>query len=354
MRIKKGMKTALHAIMVIAVSAGVLALLILGLAMVLSVPSQGKRLAQSLGVPHPVVFAHRGASYLAPEETRPAFLLAREMGADCLELDLQRTKDGVLIAVHDNDLRRTTNVAEVFPARTTDLVGTFTFAELQKLDTGSWFNAQFPERAREAFRNLKILRLEDVMDLAEGGSEKPGLCIDTKAANRFPGIEEQLVETLAARGWIRRDGPGGPVRVIFESFEPESLARLKALAPQVPRILLVDEVLMNTIGWEEILNKASQVAAGIGTWGYRWSRDPEWSVKDAPKRYLITWPWYTGRAHRAGLLVHPWTIDDRWEMWMVSLAGADGVFTNRPDLALRFYGRADRIDLEALWEQIGY
>lgn len=349
------MKTILHAILVIAISAGVLSLVILGLAMVLSAPSQGKSLARSLGIPHPVVFAHRGASYLAPEETRPAFLLARELGADYLELDLQRTKDGVLIAVHDNDLRRTTNVADVFPARATDLVGTFTFAELQKLDTGSWFNAQFPARARESFRDLKILRLEDVMDIAEGDSKKPGLCIETKAANRFPGIEQQLVDTLVAGGWIGRGGAaGGPVRVIFESFDPDSLARLKKLAPQVPRVLLVDEVLMKTNGWEGILGKASQVAAGIGTWGYRWSRDPEWSVKDAPTRYLITWPWYTGQGHRAGLLVHPWTIDDRWELWMVSLSGADGVFTNRPDLALWFYGRADRIDLEALWERIGY
>ncbi len=349
------MKTALHAILVIAVSAGVLSLVILGLAMVLSAPSQGKRLARSLGVPHPVVFAHRGASYLAPEETRPAFLLARELGADYLELDLQRTKDGVLIGVHDHDLRRTTNVADVFPARAEDLVGTFTFAELQNLDAGSWFNAQFPARARESFRDLKILRLEDVMEIAESDSPKPGLCIETKAANRFPGIEQQLVDTLAARGWIRRGGSaGGPVRVIFESFDPDSLARLKELAPQVPRVLLVDEVLMKTNGWEGILTKASQVAAGIGTWGYRWSRDREWSVKDAPKRYLITWPWYTGQGHRAGLLVYPWTIDYRWELWMVSLAGADGVFTNRPDLALRFYGRADRIDPEALWQRVGY
>jgi glycerophosphoryl diester phosphodiesterase len=112
--------------------------------------------------------------------------------------------------------------------------------------------------------------------------------------------------------------------------------------------------MMRKEGWSALLSKAKQVGVGIGTWGYHWSQDPGWSIKDAPNRYLTTWPWYTGQAHRAGLLVHPWTVDDRWEMWMVSLFGADGFFTNRPELALLFYGRADQIDLKPMWERIGY
>ena len=211
----------------------------------------------------------------------------------------------------------------------------------------------------------RILRLEDVMDIVEAGSDKPGLYIETKSARRFPGVEKQLVEILTARGWIRplprgvsespqAEGARVPARVIFQSFEADSLARLKELAPQVPATLLIDEAMMRKEGWDGILRSAKQVAVGIGTWGYRWSRDPGWSVKDAPDRYLTVWPWYTGQAHRAGLLVHPWTIDDRWEMWMVSLFGADGFFTNRPDLALLFYGRADHIELQPIWERIGY
>ena len=315
-------------------------------------------------MPRPAIIAHRGASYLA-QETRPAYLLAREMGVDYLELDLQRTKEGVLIALHDDDLRQTTNIAEVFPGRKADTVDTFTFTELQSLDAGSWFNMRFPNRPRASFKNVRILRLEDVMDIAEGGSHKPGLYIETKSARRFPGIEKQLVEILTARGWIRplAMGVSGspptervqvPARVIFQSFEADSLARLKELTPQVPATLLIDEAMMRKDGWDAILRSAKQVAVGIGTWGYRWSRDPGWSVKDAPNRYLTVWPSYTGQAHRAGLLVHPWTIDDRWEMWMVSFFGADGFFTNRPDSALLFYGRTDHIDLKSMWERIGY
>ena len=352
-------------ILVSAVLAGILGLLFVGIGVVMYGRAGGKELAEKLGVPRPVIIAHRGASYLAPEETAPAYLLAREMGVDYLELDLQRTKDGVLIALHDDDLRRTTNIAEVFPGREMDTIDKFTFAELQSLDAGSWFNIRFPDRARASFKNVRILRLEEVMNIAEGGVYQPGLYIETKSARRFPGIEKQLVEILTARGWIRPLSRGVsesprterarvPARVIFQSFEPDSLALLKELAPQVPAVLLIDETMMRKDGWDALLRRAKQVGDGIGTWGYQWSRDPEWSVKDAPNRYLTTWPWYTGQAHRAGLLVHPWAIDDRWEMWMVSLFGADGFFTNRPDLALLFYGRADQIDLKPIWEGIGY
>jgi glycerophosphoryl diester phosphodiesterase len=242
-----------------AVLAGTLGLLFLGIGVVVYGRSGGKELAERLGVPRPAIIAHRGASYLAPEETRPAYLLAREMGVDYLELDLQRTKDGVLIALHDDDLRRTTKIAEVFPGRKMDTVDKFSFPELQSLDAGSWFNIRFPDRARGSFKNVRILRLEDVINIAEGGSDKPGLYIETKSARRFPGIEKQLVEILTARGWIRplpRGASESPptervrvsARVIFQSFEADSLARLKELAPQVPATLLIDEAIMRKDG----------------------------------------------------------------------------------------------------------
>lgn len=359
------MRYSFKGILASAVLAGILGLLFLGIGVVMYGRTRGRELAERLGVPRPAIIAHRGASYFAPEETGPAYLLAREMGVDYLELDLQRTKDGVLIAVHDDDLRRTTNIAEVFPGREMNTVDKFTFTELQSLDVGSWFNIRFPDRARASFKNVRILRLEDVMNIAEGGSHKPGLYIETKSARRFPGIEKRLVEILTARGWIkplprgvsespRTEGARVSARVIFQSFEPDSLALLKELVPQVPAMLLIDETMMRKDGWDTLLRRAKQVGVGIGTWGYRWSRDHDWSMKDAPNRYLTTWPWYTGQAHRAGLLVYPWTVDDRWEMWMVSLFGADGFFTNRPDLALLFYGRADHIDLKPVWKKIGY
>eukprot|EP01030_Chromulinospumella_sphaerica_P025326 gene25326-25466_t len=74
-------------------------------------PISPVELATKEGIPHPAVIAHRGASYDAPESTAAAYKLARDLGADYLELDLQRSKYGVLFALHDNNLQRTTDVA---------------------------------------------------------------------------------------------------------------------------------------------------------------------------------------------------------------------------------------------------
>ena len=342
------------AMLLVTLVLGLLSVLLLVGVRIWSAPSRGKQLAKDLGLPRPAVIAHRGASYLAPEATRPAYLLARELGADYLELDLQRTRDEVLIALHDRDLLRTTNVREVFPERAKDPPEAFTFAELHKLDVGSWFNARFPERARASFTGVSILRLEEILDIAEDGSNRPGLFIEMKTPSRYPGIERQLVETLTARGWIGNHRGRHRPKFIFASFEPESLALLKELAAEVPAVLLIDEVMMRKEGWDGLLRQAQQLGVGIGTWGYRWARGPDWSVQHAPRRYVTTWPRYTGAAHRAGLLVYPWAIDARWEMWMAHLAGADGIFTNRPDIALAFYGRPAPKDLATLWKTIGY
>jgi glycerophosphoryl diester phosphodiesterase len=315
--------------------------------------SQGKRLAQAVGIPRPAIIAHRGASYLAPEETRAAFLMAGELGADYLEFDVQRTRDGVLIALHDDTIARTSNGAQVFPGRERDTVDTFTFAELQRLDVGEWFNQRFPERARKTFPGLRILRLEDILDIVENAPFQPGLYIETKSAHRFPGIEQQLVEELRKRDWIGRTGASGRSQLVFQSFEPESLERLKQLAPEVPRLLLIDEVLTEKLGWDGVLKTSAKIAMGIGTWGYAWAFGPDWS-QSVTSRYVTTWPWYTSQAHGAGLFVHPWTIDDPWEMWMVTLGGADGIFTNRCEVALKVYGRAPNSDIESLWQKIGY
>jgi len=316
-------------------------------------PYKRRALAQAAGIPHPAVIAHRGASYLAPEATHAAYVMARELGADYLELDVQRTRDGVLIALHDDTLARTSNVAEVFPDRGKHGVDTFTFAELQQLDAGGWFNQRFPERGRNTFQGLRLLRLEDILKIAEGVSPRRGICIETKQAHRFPGLEEQLVGELQQRGWMSESGTSSRADVIFQSFDPDSLKRLKVLAPHIPRILLVDEILMNKLGWDGVLETAREVATGLGTWGYAWARGADWSIP-AGSRYVTRRAWYTIEAHRAGLLVHPWSIDDWWEMWVVALGGADGIFTNRSELALQFYHGASKADIEGLWRKLGY
>jgi glycerophosphoryl diester phosphodiesterase len=88
--------------------------------------------------------AHRGASSLAPENTLSAARKGFEVGADMWELDVQLTADGELIVIHDSTLKRTSNVADVFPHRRPWQVHEFTLDEIRKLDFGSWFMEQDP------------------------------------------------------------------------------------------------------------------------------------------------------------------------------------------------------------------
>lgn len=319
--------------------------LLLGAARLQGEPALGEQLAAGAGMPRPSVIAHRGASYWAPEATRPAYLLARELGADFLEVDLQRTRDHVLVAMHDRSPARVTNLGEVFPERATTPVEAFTFAELQRLDAGAWFNDAFPERARSSFRGLRILCLEDVLEIAEGRSPAVGVYIELKRPRDFPGIEAQLLRVLARRGHAR---------IVLQSFERPTLAKLKLLAPSIPRVLLLSERTVNGSSWHSVLEGAAEVAMGVGPWGHRHAQRPQWSDDASVEPYLLTWPWQIGQAHRAGLLVHPWTIDDSWEMWMLRLSGADGLFTNRPERAREVFGRSDGVDMEGIWERIGY
>ena len=150
-------------------------------------------------VPGHAVMAHRGSTYWAPEETESAWRWAREMGADYLESDLQCTKDGVILANHDVNLTRTTNIEEVFgpgvPATRRDFyislgfspedadaqlaldaqsfepyhAASYYYAELLTLDAGSWFNEARPEQARPAFAGSQyVSALQDQIAYAEG------------------------------------------------------------------------------------------------------------------------------------------------------------------------------------------
>ncbi len=306
---------------------------------VLGKPSKGERISRSHGIPHHLVIAHRGASYLAPEETRPAYVLARDMGAHYLEMDIQRTKDGTLVAFHDDILDRTTNVASVFPGREKDPVHRFTIDELKQLDAGTWFNMLYPERAKKMFEGLKILTLDEVVDIAEEAENRPGLYIETKSAQQFPGIEKDIVDLLERRGWLEEGHPSirkendhpqeqpsnlvtvgtGEARIIFQSFDLGSLIKLKDLAPGVPRIYLVSQDMEKEQGWDNIIRDARETCAGLGPVGY------------------LGWPWHVGEAHRNGLLIHLYTINSPWQYWFFSKFGVDGFFTDRCDRLMSFY-----------------
>jgi len=150
-------------------------------------------------VPRYAVMAHRGSTYWAPEETESAWRWAREMGVDYLESDLQCTKDGIILANHDVNLTRTTNIEEVFgdsvPATRRDFylslgfneadvdaqlecdragfkpyyAASYYYAELLTLDAGAWFNEARPGQARTAYAGSQyVSALQDQIAYAEG------------------------------------------------------------------------------------------------------------------------------------------------------------------------------------------
>jgi len=335
----------------------------------------GKALSAKAGVPWPAAIAHRGASYDAPEETAPAYLLARDLGADYLELDLQRTKDGVLIAFHDDKLKRTTNIAQVFPDRADRPVSTFTLAELKQLDAGSWFNAAFPARARPTYVGLKILTLDEVIDIAEGGANKPGLYLETKVPAQFPGIEKDLKALLERRGWLAaRPAPSGfdaaktvgvaytPGRVILQTFEKSSLELLQKEMPATPKILLL-WLGEDGITPKDTTTKAPASGPELAAYYARQevkSREAfaDWvdfakqhgAIGTGPSAALanggdqsyadLVQPWMNELTHGAGLVIHVYTVDEAPDFKAVMARGVDGIFTNRIADLLTFQGRA--------------
>ena len=256
--------------------------------------------------PRPLLVAHRGASAYAPEHTLAAYRLAIEQGADFVEQDLQLTKDGRLICLHDPDLARTTNVAEVFPARKSerDVVGgkprrgwysiDFTLAEIKRLDAGSWFNRANPFTARDAFVGERIPTLEETID-AVGG--RAGLYIEVKdyAFYRSLGhdMAAKLVAILKSKGF---DRPGKAERILIQSFWKTGLLRMRSLAPQYSRIQLLP---MEDPGREEdsgkitaaLAKEVSDYARGVG-----------------PSKQMIRTASDVAILHEAGLLIHPYTF----------------------------------------------
>jgi glycerophosphoryl diester phosphodiesterase len=361
-------------------------LLAVGQAHAASEPSP-TALATRLGIPHPAVIAHRGASFDAPESTAAAYKAARDLGADYLEMDLQRSKDGVLFALHDNNLQRTTDVASKFPERKDSPANAFTIAELKSLDAGSWFNAAYPDRARPGFVGLKILTLDEIIDIAQGNPlHKPGLYIETKEPKQFPGIERDLKDKLQDRGWLSPAGSKmakselavgqGPGKVILQTFEKSSLELLEKEMPQVPKILLlwvgegnIEPASKVTFAESGEKDKAAYYArqqpkdkAEFQRWvdyakvqGAVGTGPSAALTKGGDQSYAdLVKPWMNQYTHDQGLLVHVYTIDEAVDFQKVMDAGVDGIFTNRASELLKFYKRPAAASVDQVLKNNGY
>jgi glycerophosphoryl diester phosphodiesterase len=259
-------------------------------------------LASSLSAaPSTYLIAHRGASAYAPEHTIEAYRLAVEQGADYVEPDLAITKDGVLVCSHDTFLERVTNAATLFPDRFQEVksgdksqkhwfVEDFTLAELKTLDAGSWFDPKF--------KGAKMLTFQEAIDFAK--SKNVGIFpeVKTPARLRSKGFEpeELVVAALKKNNAIGLKTKSGLPFVQLQVFEVDSLKRLTALAPAVPRHFLIGSPdAAKQYLTPEGLKEVKTFATGIS---------PALQILDRV-------PDLAANAHAAGLTVVPYTFSVR-------------------------------------------
>jgi len=322
-------------------------------------------------VPVNSVIAHRGSTFWVPEETEAAFRWARNIGADYMEADLQITKDGVILALHDYELKRTTDIENIFPDREYLPASSFTYEELMQLDAGSWFNDAKPEQARESFSSQKqyISTLEDMIMIAQGmrikrdpvtqeriytkvenadgtvkytfeyepdpmdNGNRPGIYIETKEPWVNPGIEQALYTELDRLGWnimtqpetsteqFYTDGAGMKKvnvgntngKVIIQTFSLESLRILNSIfAGKIPTCFL----LWLGNGPTDIPTDDPRTHAEFINFGLENNAvfmGP--SIAGAPNKYPeLLKPWQSELIHKSGAAIHAYSFDTREQM----------------------------------------
>jgi glycerophosphoryl diester phosphodiesterase len=225
-----------------------------------------------------MISAHRGASGWAPENTLAAFKKAIEMKSDYSELDVHLSKDGQVVLMHDDSLRRTTG--------TRAAVWDLTLADLKHLDAGSWFAPEF--------KGEPIPTLTEVIRLVKG---KMKLNIEIKISRTEPDIAQKVIDIVRAEKFTQD--------VMITSFDKATVEQVLQLAPELP------------VGF--IFNEKNTVDVFAGAW-------PILSSK-----YTLVDAEFVKKARMAGKKIHAWTVNDEATMSKLVDLRIDGIITNYPD-----------------------
>ncbi|WP_110928234.1 glycerophosphodiester phosphodiesterase [Bacillus massiliglaciei] len=265
-----------------------------------------------------LIVAHRGVSGLAPEHTMASYDLVKKNKGDYLEIDLQMTKDGKLIAMHDTTLDRTTNG--------TGKVSDHTLAQIKQLDAGSWFNEKYPEKAQKAYAGQKVPTLEEIFTRY---GRSANYYIETKSPDVYPGMEQELVRLLK-KYKISRNTPGSH-KVLIQSFSKESLLIVKNLNPSLPLVQLL------SYGQDangKIYEKSGLTSAPDKVTAKEWEAIRSYAVGVGPGykvggKIVLDKSFVSG-AHSHHLAVHPYTVDLPEDMKTLMDMGVTGMFTDYP------------------------
>ena len=235
-----------------------------------------------------VNIAHRGASGHAPENTIAAFDKAFEMKADYIEIDVQQTRDGRLVVIHDTTIDRTTNG--------TGSVSDYTLEELRQLDAGTWFGKDFIGE--------QIPTFEEILDRYRG---KIGILIELKSPELYPGVEKKVTDALIERNMHRPNNQ----KVIIQSFNHESVKKSKELVPNIPHGVLTDS------SWADVTDEQLAEFAAYADF-YNLNMN------------IVTHE-LVERVQDKGLKMYPYTVRTQKQADKLFELGVDGIITDFPE-----------------------
>jgi len=244
-------------------------------------------------LPRPIVFAHRGSSAHAPENTLAAFTLAMAQGADAIELDTMLSADGQAVVIHDEKLDRIAGVSQVVKQLTLD--------ELKKLDAGKYFNA--------SFEGERIPTLKEVFEVC---GKKIFINIELKNLSTPTDDLPQIVAGLVQQFELQN-------HIIFSSFNPLALIRIQKRLPSVPVGLLADA------GW-----LGYWARSGIGRL-IKYNALHPWLGDVSQKLVEDT--------HNRGKRIHVYTVNNPVDIRRMVDLDVDGIFCDDPLLALQTLNR---------------
>ena len=232
--------------------------------------------------------AHRGASGHAPENTMAAFWQGFKMRADYIEIDVQMTKDGRLVVIHDTTVNRTTNGK--------GKVADMTFNEIRALNAGSWYG--------EEFASEKVPSFEEVLDTFRG---KIGILIELKSPELYNGVEEKVADALKQRNLHRNPNQ----RIIVQSFNHASVQKSKVLLPNVPHGVLAG------MTWKNITDEQLKHFATYADYFN-------------PNMNLLTHD-LVDRIHTADMNTWPYTVRTQEQADRLFNLGVDGIISDYPE-----------------------
>jgi len=255
----------------------------------------------------PLVYAHRGGAALRPENTIASFDYGLSLGADGLEFDVRLSRDGIVVVHHDATLERTTNGTGPVSALTAD--------ELAHVDAAHWFTPADARSKRDVVPRSFPYRGQGhgVPRLRQVLARYPGVPLIIELKTNDPELARLAIEDVRAEKATER--------VAFGSFGWRVLRAARRLEPAVPTGASREEV--------RLALYRSWVRWPLGKEAYREFQVPE---RSGPTRIVSRH--FIAHAHRAGLVVKVWTVNEPADMRRLLEWGVDGLISDRPDLAV--------------------